>query len=735
MAMDPHGLRIRHTNVMTMDSSLKRIKKQIFPHIPDRISGLVDLSYNLWWTWTTEAKMLFKQLHPHAWIESIHNPVKMLRDLPEEILKEKAANPQYLRHYDSVMERFARYMRTSSTWYSEESKSDDIHSIGYFSAEYGLHHSLPFYAGGLGFLAGDHLKECSDLGVPLVAAGFMYGQGYLHQHIRPDGWQEDVTEALDREAAPVIRVPVDGSEQAIFKVPFIDPPIHVAIWRVAVGRVPLFLMDTDILENPPAYRSIFLRLYAGDAEWRLRQEFVLGIGGCMMLHRVGIEPSILHLNEGHTAFALLERLRRRVDRGESFTNALEEVKRTSIFTTHTPVPAGHDRFPMPLVERFFSEYYPQLGLDRQEFLKLGEDPANRGLFNMTALAMRLCGSRNAVSREHAQVTRKMWSSLIPDATKDDAAIGYITNGVHLPTWLAPNIEYLIESHIGRFHPCWMEYHDSTAMWELIREIPDRELWLVHQSLKRQLFNRIREYKRWRWAEGRADPMNIVAGGTLLDPNALTIGFARRFTSYKRADLIFHDLERLKRMLNSRWRPIQIIFAGKAHPDDVEGKRIIQRVYRYAQSPEFGGRIAFVEDYGEQIAQYLVHGVDLWLNTPVRELEASGTSGMKAGMNGVLHLSIPTGWWLEGYDGSNGWVIGGGGEGGAKDEAESLYSTLENEVIPLYYTISEDGTPHLWIKKMKQAIASIAPRFSARRMVKEYVRKYYIPALTAGVKPE
>lgn len=713
-----------------MESSLKHIRRQFFSHVPERISGLVDLAYNLWWSWTPEAKMLFKQLNPQAWIESVHNPVRMLRDLPVEILEAASKSPQYQHHYDIVMERFGRLQSTGRTWFSQECRSGERLPIAYFSAEYGIHHSLPFYAGGLGFLAGDHLKECSDLGVPMVAAGFMYGQGYLHQHMRPDGWQEDITEALDRDAAPVTRVLVDGSEQLHFVVPYMSPPIHVAVWRVAIGRVPLYLMDTDIPSNEPSNRSIFSRLYTGDMEWRLKQEFVLGIGGSEMLRRAGIGFRVRHLNEGHTAFALLEAIRGEIEKGMPFDKALDRVRRTSIFTTHTPVPAGHDRYPKGLVERFFAEYYPLLDLDGDEFLRLGADPNDpHGTFNMTALAMRLSGLRNAVSREHGIVTRRMWRSLWPEKSEEEVPIDHVTNGVHLPTWLAPQIELLLDDHLGRFYPCWLEYHDSIHLWELAREIPERELWLTHQSLKRQLLNRIREYKRWKWASERADPMNVVAGGALLDPNALTIGFARRFTSYKRADLIFTDPERLKRIVTNRWRPVQLIFAGKAHPNDMEGKRILQRIYQYAQSPEFGGRIAFVEDYGEQIAQYMVHGVDLWLNTPVPELEASGTSGMKASMNGVLHLSVPTGWWIEGYNGGNGWEIKPETRGGRTlSEAERLYELLEKEIVPLYYSVSEDGTPHLWIRKMKEAIMSISPRFCARRMVKEYVQKYYIPAM-------
>ncbi len=715
---------------MIIEAPIDRIKEKYFPHVPERISGLIDLSYNLWWSWNAEAMMLFRQLNVHAWIESVHNPVKMLQQIPPTLLHQAAQNPQYLRHYDIVMERFEREMHLKSTWFAERSPSSRFLPVAYFSAEYGLHHSLPFYAGGLGFLAGDHIKECSDLGVPMVAVGFMYGEGYLHQHINADGWQEDIKETLDRDAAPVTRVILDTGRQLIVPVPLVEPEMHVAVWRVAVGRVPLYLMDTDLEMNAPAHRTIFSRLYTGDLEGRLQQELVLGLGGSEVLDRVGIEHSIVHLNEGHTAFTLLERIRRRVEEGDSFSAARDHVRETSIFTTHTPVEAGHDRYPFELIDRYFASYYPRLDLDRQEFLRLGADPHDPDhTFNMAALALRLSGNRNAVSREHHAVAKSMWRSLWPETEGGEIPLDYITNGVHLPSWLAPEMELVADERLGRFYPHWLDDHDSPNLWELVHEIPDQYIWRAHQGLKRQLFNRIREFKRWRWTQENAEPINVVAGGTLLDPNALTIGFARRFTSYKRADLIFTDTNRLKRILSNWWHPVQIIFAGKAHPDDYEGKRILQKIYRFACQPEFSGRIAFVEDYDEQIAQLMVHGVDIWLNTPIRKMEASGTSGMKAGMNGVLHMSIPTGWWPEGYNGHNGWVIGDDfSETNDERDAHRLYDLLEQEVVPLYYSVSEDGTPHRWIQKMKDSMLSIAPHFSSRRMVKEYVQRYYIPAL-------
>ena len=487
--------------------------------------------------------------------------------------------------------------------------------------------------------------------------GFMYPQGYLKQKIREDGWQENISEPLDREAASISRVLNEDGTQLIVKVPFIEPPIHVAVWQVVVGRVPLYLMDTDIEINDPWHRGISARLYTGDLEQRLRQEIVLGIGGAEVLEVLGLKPFVLHLNEGHAAFALLEQIRDRIGDGMTYQQASEWVGKTSVFTTHTthtPVPAGHDVFPFYLMEKYFHTYWPCLELDRDEFLKLGIHPEKpEDGFNMTALALGLSKYSNAVSRKHGEISRRIWQCLWPDAKAEKPAIDHITNGIHLPTWIEPKMRLLFDKHLS---PGWLEDHDNSVVWKMIEKIPDEDLWKTHYWLKIKLIDAIRERTRLRWAEDRVNPSFVVAGGTLLDPSVLTLGFARRFATYKRADLIFNDLDRLKRMLNDRWRPIQIIFAGKAHPADDPAKRILQRIFNAARDPEMGGRITFVEDYGERLAQYLVHGVDVWLNNPVPPMEASGTSGMKAAVNGVPQLSIMDGWWIEGFNGKNGWAI-------------------------------------------------------------------------------
>lgn len=698
-----------------------------FPNLPEKLSGLADLAENLWWSWRPRARILFKMLNRQAWKESGHNPDKMLRDLSPQILANAAENPNYLRHYNVVMSLYTSYMsRKDNPFFNGELEmADQTVAVAYFSAEYGLHRSLPFYAGGLGFLAGDFIKECSDLNIPLVAVGFMYPEGYLLQRIREDGWQEQISESFNREAAPISRVLTGDGRQLVFQIPVIDPPIYVAVWKVAVGTSTLYLMDTDIEQNDPWNRSISARLYSGDLEQRLRQEIVLGIGGTEMLKQLGLHYHLIHLNEGHAAFALLERIRKYCTTGMEFEDAFQAVRNRTIFTTHTPVPAGHDVFPFSLMEKYFRSYWPNLGLHRDTFLQLGLHPKQpeKG-FNMTVLALKTSKYRNAVSQHHAEVSRKMWHALWPDMPVAKVPIDAITNGVHVPTWVDPKIKMMYDRYLGT---TWRDTHDEPYTWELVDKIPDQELWQTHYWLKIKLIDAIRERCRRRWVSEHAGPAVLLAGGAMLDPSILTIGFARRFATYKRADLILHDLPRLIRLLNDQWRPIQIIFAGKAHPADDPGKLILQKIFNACRNPQLGGRIAFVEDYGEQIAQYLLHGVDLWLNNPLPSMEACGTSGMKAALNGVPQLSILDGWWIEGYNGKNGWAFGDVSETGDRREidANAIYQLLENEIIPIYYDMSDDGFPKKWVQIMKETIRSNGARFSARRMVKEYIQRYYV----------
>ncbi|MCF8093968.1 MAG: alpha-glucan family phosphorylase [Desulfobacteraceae bacterium] len=695
-----------------------------FPNLPEQLNGLEDLAENLWWSWNPQARMLFKMLDRQAWKESGHNPDLMLRHLSSEILKNAATDPNYIRHYNLVMYHFNRYLNETPLW-PRTPQDEDYGHIAYFSAEFGLHESLPFYAGGLGFLAGDHLKECSDLAVPIIGIGFMYPAGYLRQFINRDGWQDNHTQPMDREAASINRLLDENGEQLRISVPYINhTPVEAGIWEVSVGRVSLLLMDTDIEQNDPRFRSISQQLYTSDREKRLLQEIVLGIGGSKVLKARGSKCGMLHLNEGHAAFALLEKLREFVEQGDDFDRAKQRIRDMSLFTTHTPVVAGHDVFPFELIEKYFQTYWPKLGIGKEEFMDLGRHPERPDAgFNMTVLALKLSGKSNAVSRKHGEVTRHMWHALWPESEEKQIPIDHITNGVHLATWLEPKIRLLYNRYFGEG---WYNAHDNPAIWEFIEEIPDRELWQTHYWLKLKLIDHIRHKARSRWYSGDTDPFQITGMGTMLDPSVLTLGFARRFTEYKRADLIFSDLERLKKMLHNPWRPVQIIFAGKSHPDDAKGHELIHRIFEFARSNELGGRVAFIENYNQHLAQYMVHGVDVWLNTPVPPMEASGTSGIKAAINGVPHLSIPDGWWLEGFNGKNGWNFGNEAEKQDRnnEDADQLCRLLEEEIIPKYYQADEDGVPHQWVRIMKETIKSCAPQFSARRMVREYIMKFY-----------
>lgn len=707
-------------------------KMNKFPNLPERISRLSDLAFNLWWSWHPEGRGLFKMLSRTGWYLSAHNPVKMLHQIDQATLEAAAKDSHFLRHYDAVMAGFEDEMSASSGWFCANVADPKSKTIAYFSAEYGLHHALPFYAGGLGFLAGDFLKECSDLGIPLVGVGFMYPQGYLRQMITPDGWQVGACEILDRENAPIARVLNSNGEPLSVKIPVIDPPIYLEAWKVQVGRTSLYLLDTSSEANDPWNRCISDRLYTGDPEQRLRQEIVLGIGGVRILKALGVDYSVLHLNEGHPAFAILERIRWMVDGGISYHDAFEQVRATTVFTTHTPVPAGHDIFNFQLMDKYFSSYLSGLDLDREEFLKLGVDPNNPSGFNMTAFALRSSGYRNAVSKRHGEVARSMWRQLWPDLPEEKVPIDHVTNGIHVPTWIDRHLgDVILNKYLGRN---WLAGQDNPRIWELIDEIPDDVLWRHHQGMKNMLITRIRDRARQKWLDsGKADPRVVMASGILLDPTVLTLGFARRFASYKRPTLLLRDIERLKRIVNNTWRPVQIIFAGKAHQDDLQSKQLLQNVFNIAKDQAFGGRIAFVEDYDELLAQYLVHGVDVWVNNPLPPMEASGTSGMKAGINGVPQLSILDGWWTEGYNGLNGWAIEGSQDHDRDQrDAAAIYEILEKYVIPLYYDVDDHGIPRGWVRMMRETIKMTGPHFCARRMAKEYTDKFYRKALDAAL---
>jgi starch phosphorylase len=595
--------------------------------LPDRINRLEELAYDLWWSWTPVARNVFRHLDYSTWRLTAHNPVKMLQLVPHDALERAAADPEWLRDYDNAIARLDAARAAHNTWCEREYPELDGKAIAYFSAEFALHQSLPIYAGGLGVLAGDHCKEASDLGVPLVGVGFMYPQGYFHQNLTADGWQEEIYEKLNWTDAPIEPAITPDGKPCITAVPLGNRTVLVAVWRVRVGRVKLYLLDTDLEENAPWDRELSARLYGGDRETRAQQEIILGIGGVRVLKAMGTEPAVYHLNEGHAAFVVLQRIRDLCEAGWSFDAALEEVRRTTVFTTHTPVPAGHDAFPFHLVETHLAGAWGDLGAYREKFLALGGyDNGSGPMFNMTALALRTSGAVNGVSQLHGEVTKQMWAPIWPGVPYEKLPVKYITNGVHVPTWLSSEIGSLLEQYLG---PDWLDRHDDPAIADRVMNIPDEELWAARQALRAFLFNFIRERARNRWTQEHVSAARIVAAGTMFDHNTLTIGFARRFTGYKRPELIFLDPDRLARIVNASGRAVQFVFAGKAHPADDGGKHHLQHIYKHALDPKFGGRIAFVDDYDLHVAHFLVQGCDVWMNNPRKPLEASGTSAPAA----------------------------------------------------------------------------------------------------------
>jgi starch phosphorylase len=705
------------------------------PSLPPRIGRLDELANNLWWSWHPQARNVFRTLDYQLWKLSGHNPVRELHQASGDTLHLAATDPNFLNLYDSAISGLDSEMQASDKWFAVH-YPDLAHSpVAYFSMEYAIHNSLPIYAGGLGVLAGDICKEASDLGLPLVAVGFMYPQGYFHQHLcaNLDSCQLEVYEQLNFDRAPISRVLSAEGQVAVASVQLGDVSLALGVWQVRVGRTNIYLLDTNLEENPAEYRQLSARLYVADREQRLQQEIVLGIGGVRVLRRLDINLVVWHANEGHTAFMMLERIREEVAGGVSFGEALSRVQQATVFTTHTPVQAGHDIFPAQLVDRYLKGYYESLGISREAFFQLGQQTGSgTQAFNMSALGMRMANHRCAVSQLHETVTRRMWHGLWPEVAEDQVPISHITNGVHVPGWIAPELYSLLERYLGKD---WIDRHDDYELWQRLLDVPDEELWAVHQLLKHKLINTIRHRARKRWLEDDSIPAELPAMGTLLDPEVLTIAFARRFTEYKRPTLIFRDIERLKRIATNEWRPVQFIFAGKSHPADLPAKQLINQVYHLALDRQFQGRIAFIENHNMHLARYLVHGTDVWLNIPRRAQEACGTSGMKASLNGVLHLSVREGWWHEGFNGANGWAIGSdvttsNPEQEDQADAEALYRLLEEEIIPLYYTRGRNGVPYGWVRMVREAIRSIVPLFCARRMLKEYAGQMYQPAIQA-----
>ncbi|MBI4499838.1 MAG: alpha-glucan family phosphorylase [Gemmatimonadetes bacterium] len=711
-------------------STLSRASKEVVRpvQLPERIKGLQAIATNLSWSWDADARALFRRIDNTLWYLTRHNPISLLQRTPVERLAVCAEDPEFLAHYDRVLAGLERLSSNAGTWFGTAYGDLAAGPIAYFCAEFGLHNSVPIYSGGLGILAGDHCKSASDLGVPLVGVGLFYTRGYFDQRLRIDGWQEDADETFDPATTPLAPVRGPAGELYLTTVQASGRTVHVGAWKATVGRIPVYLLDTDLEENDPADRQVLRQLYAGGPELRLRQEWILGVGGVRVLRTLGIQPAGWHANEGHAAFMFLERLRELTRQGVSLNEAVRRVRATSLFTTHTPVPAGHDVFSHEQVERCAGRLWEEMGVRRSDLLALGRNPAAaERTFHMTAAAIRLSGRVNGVAARHGEETRRIWGDLWPRREPSRLPIVHVTNGVHLGTWMAQPLKDFLDRSLGAG---WSRMADDQQPWDRVLSLDSAALWEVHLRLKAFLLNFIREEARDRWAAYWREPAHVVGAGTLLSSGALTIGFARRFATYKRADLIFRDRDRLRRLLVNRRQPVQIIFAGKAHPADEPGKKILQEIHAFTRDPSFEGRIAFLEDYEMHLAHRLVQGVDLWLNLPRPPLEACGTSGMKAGLNAVPQLSTADGWWAEAYNGMNGWLIPPAPAGVDPDafDAEQFYRLLETEVVPLFYDRGERRVPVAWVERMKQALRVTGERFTANRMVREYARGCYLPWL-------
>ncbi|HEY4047555.1 MAG TPA: alpha-glucan family phosphorylase [Acidobacteriaceae bacterium] len=693
---------------------------------------LWSLARNLWWSWDQESTSLFLDLDPARWKELNHNPVALLAEMPLAAIERRAAELVLHSRINYAYRRQREYLQADRTWGSTHAGILGPRPVAYFSAEFGLHESLPIYSGGLGVLAGDHIKSASDLAVPLIGVGLFYGQGYFRQRLDGTGWQQEEYFATDISQVPMEPAIGVRGEPITVQIDTRTGSIRAKVWRLKVGRCDLLLLDSNIEGNAPEDRELTSRLYGGDARVRIRQELLLGVGGFRALKAMGVTPGVLHLNEGHSGFAVLEAIANRMrEEGETFERALPRVAREVVFTTHTPVPAGHDRFHNSLIEEHLGPLRDSLGISEDQLMSLGRENSHNYEedFCMTVLGLKLSRRANAVSALHGQVSREMWTVLYPGKAEDDVPIGHITNGVHVPSWLAPQMSRLYDRHLG---PGWQQQSGEAHTWDGIENIDDGELWETHLSLKSQMLHFVRDCAMRQADRRNEEPEDISRLGRIFSPDALTIGFARRFATYKRANLLLFDIERLANMVNDPKRPVQFVFAGKAHPLDQPGKRVLQQIAELMRDSQFADKFVFVEDYDINVGRHLVQGVDVWLNNPRRPLEASGTSGQKVVLNGGLNLSVLDGWWAEAYDGLNGFAIGKGRTHSNMDvhdtrDGDDLYRVLRKEVIPLYYQRDQDGLPREWIKRMKRTIRTLGWRFNANRMVMDYTLKCYIPA--------
>lgn len=702
------------------------------PNVPERIGRLKELSYNLWFSWQPDALELFRRLNEAKWDELKHNPVKMLLEVNHEDLQRAAQDAEFLELYDKVMLDLDNYIN-GDTWFKQKYPDLADKTIAYFSAEFGLHESLPIYSGGLGVLAGDHCKAASDIGLPLVGVGLLYKQGYFTQQINREGWQEAHYPYQNYNQMPVRSAVDHEGKEVIVSVELPGREIYLKVWQIQVGRIFIYLMDADITMNSEQDRQLTAQLYGGDKDTRISQEMILGIGGVRALRRLGINPVAWHINEGHAAFLCLERLKELVQAGVPLAAAREAVRASTIFTTHTPVPAGHDVFEIDKVDFYLHRYYNLLGIDKSSFMQFGYDHQRQG-FNMTILAMNFAAYCNGVSKLHGEVSRKMFHYLYENIPVEEVPITSVTNGIHTLTWIAHELRQLLDAQLD---PAWKTDISNHSIWQGVDNIPDQELWDMHKNLKKKAIQYVRQSISNQMVRNQEAAEDIDSVAEYLNPDAFTIGFARRFATYKRATLLFRDKERLARLFTHPERPVQIIFAGKAHPADRPGQELIKEIFELSRQEPFRGKIIFIENYDMDVARHLVQGVDMWLNTPRWPMEASGTSGMKAAANGVINCSVLDGWWPEAYQPDNGFAIGK--QTGYRtddeqdmDDAYHLYSILEEQIIPTYYQ-QVDGYPQEWLRMMKNCIKSIAPQFSTERMVKEYTERFYSDAIRRGEK--
>ena len=707
-------------------------KITVNPQLPKRIGKLSEIANNLWWSWNTEFLRLFKMIDRDLWETCEKNPVKFLKQVSQDRLEAVATNQEFLKEYDRLAKEFDDYVTSKNTWFSNKYPENKKDLIAYFSAEYGLDQTIPIYSGGLGILSGDHLKSASDLGIPLVAVGLLYKNGYFHQKINGYGDQETEYNNIDLSNLPINPVKDENGDELKIYVKFEKRKIYLKVWQINVGRIKLYLLDSDIDENKPEDREVTLKLYGGDQKMRIKQEIVLGMGGTNLLTRaLGLNPTVYHMNEGHSAFLILELIKNIIkEKKVSFEVAKDIASSKTVFTTHTPVPAGNDIFPIDLVEKYFKDFWPRLGLTREEFLMLGMKPSKEldTGFNMGILALKIAGKKNGVSKLHGAVSRELFGDVWPNIAANESPIGYVTNGIHTCSWLAPKMKELYNQYLM---PYWQDNIHQDQTWEKINNIPNDKLWSVHNERKAKLLKLVKENTTNRLRREGYSYEEINDLVSKLNPNALTIGFARRFATYKRATLIFKDLERITQILNNSEKPVQLIFAGKAHPQDKEGQDLIKYIHQVSMMPQFKGKIFLLENYNIAMSRYLISGVDVWLNNPRRPMEASGTSGQKASVNGVINFSVLDGWWAEGYNQENGWTIGTNAEYNSYEEqdqadSQSMYKTLEEKIIPLYYEKDKDGMSEKWLKMMKSSIITTGGKYSTSRMLTDYVNQLYMP---------